>query len=80
MGKKTLRRWNLEFDVEPPSSVRLNTHTHTHTHTHTDEPKAQRIVEKSLGYMSKILILPLIGRIALASSFSFQASVSSVIR
>ena len=31
--KKTLRRWNLEFDVEPPSSVRLNTHTHTHTHT-----------------------------------------------
>ena len=35
MGKKTLRRWNLEFDVEPPSSVRLNTHTHTHTHIHT---------------------------------------------
>ena len=29
MGKKSLKRWNLEFDVEPPSSVRLNTHTHT---------------------------------------------------
>ena len=67
--KKTLRRWNLEFDVEPPSSVRLNTHTHTHTHTH--EPKAQRIVEKSLGRMSNVLILPLIGHRALASSFSF---------
>ena len=76
MGKKTLRRWSLELDVEPPSSVRLNTHTHTHTH----EPKAQRIVEKSVGRMSKVLILPLIGRIALASSFTFQASVSSVIR